>query len=666
MNWAVLRLLFLHELKMLVRARRTVFMAIVLPAVIMPLMLYAQKYSFEQREQLLSGTMFRYAITGESANRIRTLINQTRRGLAQEQREEAEQLRQFRIIETTTADAQASLDRDEIQFYIEAGTARANDHVPVINVVYRGDRIASDTAHSRMMRLLNLARQRDSEMLLLDHGFPADPKQVFTTHDLNIASNGAVTGSLVGRFLTLFLVMMMYTGGAVAAMDIIAGEKERGTLETLLTTAAGRHEIVAAKQLAITSVAIVITLIQGLNFFLYIKLKVVPLPKNFDLHLPTGMALTLLFLFLPLAATIASVLLMISTYAKSYKEAQMYFFPVYLLSLLPSLASLMPGISLRSAIAAIPVANVSVAVREILMGRSDPVMILITFGVMAATAAYLMRSSTQMLSREDIILVAHKEAAEFIGGQALFQKRVLRWFALMWVVTFVAAVSVPALATFRRQLLFNEIVVMLGATLLILKVYRLNARETLSLRRVKPAVWIGVLFAIPSANLTTLGIFRLVNMVIPAPQQLLERFAEDVFPKGMPTWQLLLYIAVLPAICEELAFRGVLLSGLRRKLRPAGLIIAVGVIFGLFHVTLYRLAPTAALGMVLTAVAVMTGSIFPGMLLHAGNNALGVLGGSFVNPQVANWWHILAATTVFALSLWIIYRSTISGDRPRL
>jgi sodium transport system permease protein len=148
-------------------------------------------------------------------------------------------------------------------------------------------------------------------------------------------------------------------------------------------------------------------------------------------------------------------------------------------------------------------------------------------------------------------------------------------------------------------------------------------------------------------------------MVIPVPQELLER-AGDLIPKDMPVWQLLLYVAVLPAICEELAFRGMLLNGLRRKLRPAALIIAVGVIFGLFHVTLYRLAPTAALGMVLTAIALMTGSIFPGMVLHAGNNALGVLGASLFNPEVANWRHILAGTAVFGLSLWIIYRNRVA------
>jgi membrane protease YdiL (CAAX protease family) len=335
----------------------------------------------------------------------------------------------------------------------------------------------------------------------------------------------------------------------------------------------------------------------------------------------------------------------------------MYFFPVYLFSLIPSLASVMPGISLRSAIAFVPLANVSVAAREILMGRPDPVMIVVTFLVMVLTAGYVMRVSARMLTREDLIIPAHFEAAEFAGGPRLFQKRVLRWFALMWVITFAAASNVPALQNFQRQLLFNEIVIMLGAVLLMISMYRLDPREVLSLKPVKPAVWIAILFSIPSGYLTALGVFRIVNYVIPAPQQLLERFAEDAIPKGMPTWQLLLYIAVLPAICEELAFRGMLLSGLKRRFRPAILVIGIGIIFGFFHMTLYRIAPTAALGMILTAIALMTGSVFPGMLLHAGNNALGVLGADWFSIDTLTWAHYAAATAIFSLSLWIIYRN---------
>jgi sodium transport system permease protein len=681
MNWSVIRLLYVHELTMLLRARRTVIMAVILPAVMMPLMLYAQKYSNDRRERTLQATTYPYTITGPLAAQIRKAIADARVSLAAEQDDDLRQLRQFNFVELqSVANPRQSLDDNQIQFYIETFSGEEADKlasgpqapppngpappaerrlkgVPLVNVVYREDRDSSDNAHDRIMSLLRIARRQESQLLLTGHGFPASTKEVFAVEGSSVATSSQVTGSIVGRFITLFLVMMMFTGGAVAAMDIIAGEKERGTLETLLTTAAGRADIAAAKQLAITSVALVITLIQGLNFVLYIKLKLIPLPKDFDLQLPTGMALTLLVLFIPLAATIASVLLMISAYAKSYKESQMYFFPIYLIGMIPALASVMPGISLRSAIAFVPVANVSVAAREILMGRPDPLMIAVTFGVMVFAAGYLVRSAARLLAREDIVIPAHTEPAEFLGGPALFQRRVLRWFALMWVVTFAVATNVPALQSFRRQLLFNELVVMIGACLLMMLMYRLDPREVLSLKPVKPAVWVAVFFAIPAGYITALGVFKVVNVFIPAPQQLLERFSEDLIPKGMPSWELVLYTAVLPAVCEELAFRGILLSGLRRKLRPASLIAGIGLIFGIFHVTLYRIAPTAVLGMVLTAIALMTGSVFPGMLLHAGNNAIGVLGGSWFAIEALRWPQFAAATAIFSLSLWIIYRN---------
>jgi len=682
MNWSVLRLLYIHEIKMLVRARRTVVMALVIPAVIMPVMIYAQKFANDRRERTLTATTYLYAVTGPLADRVRSLIENTRQAVAENKDEEFDNLRQFKFDEIRLANPRESLDNNTIQFYVQAISGEEADKLPSTNdgsgsrpssapppskrltgvprvtVIYRADRDGSDNAHNRIMELLRLAREKDSQLLLVDRGFPGSPKGLFAAQDSNIATNGQVTGSLVGRFITLFLVMMMFTGGAVASMDIIAGEKERGTLETLLTTAVRRTEIVTAKLMAITCVALVITLIQGVNFFLYIRLKVIALPKDFDLQLPTGMALTLLALFIPLAATIAAVLLMLSAYAKSYKEAQMYFFPVYMVSMIPALASVMPGLSLRSAIALVPLANVSVASREILMGRPDPLMIMVTFLVMALTAVFLIRMSARMLAREDLVIPSHSEPAEFLGGPALFQKRVLRWFALMWAVTFAVAANVPQLATFQRQLVFNEVVIMIGATLLMLKFYNLDVTDALSLRRVKPAVWLAILFAIPSGYLTALAIFRIVNKVIPAPQQLLERFAEDFIPAGMPMWQLYLYVAVLPAICEEIAFRGMLLNGLRRRLRPAALMVSVGIIFGLFHMTLFRIAPTALLGMILTGIALMTGSIFPGMLMHAGNNAFGLwAGGGGLGLETLDWQYYAAAGSIFALALWIIYRN---------
>jgi sodium transport system permease protein len=352
------------------------------------------------------------------------------------------------------------------------------------------------------------------------------------------------------------------------------------------------------------------------------------------------------------------VLLILSAYAKSYKEAHLYFFPVYLLGLLLSLAALLPGLTLRSAIALVPIANVSIAAREILVGRPDLPMLLVTFIVTVITAAWLQHSAVRILSREEIILPAFAEPAEFQGGAPLFRKRVLRWFALIAAIQFAADANVPQLASIRLQLAFNEIVVLLGASLLMIRLYKLNIHDTLSLRSVKPVVWLAILFAIPTASSVAVVVSHVANHFIPVSEELIRSSSEGLIPAGMPQWQIFAYLAVLPALCEEIAFRGLLLSGLKRRFRPLTLAIVVGVIFGLFHLTLFRLAPTAALGVAITGIALMTGSIFPGMLLHMGNNAWGLWAGLHdLDPESFSPWQNAALLTIFGLSLWIIYRN---------
>ena len=679
MNRAVFKLLFVHELRMLVRARRTVVMAIVIPAIIMPIMLFSGKFMNDQRERAAASATYNYAVTGTMADHIRTLIAQTKADIDKETDEANQPLRTFKFMESRVTDPAASLEARDIQFYVQTYTGEEADAlpvppddedstpdvstpkrlkgVPVARVVYRGNIDASSTSSRRMQSLLRVGQVRDSQKLLIARGFQDDPKDFFNAEAASVATAAQVTGSNVGRFLTVFLTMLMLTGGSIAAMDIIAGEKERGTIETLLTTAAGRTEIVTAKQMAICSVAIIITLIQAANFFVYVKLKLIDLPPNFALDLPISSLLTLLLLFIPLAATIAAVLLMISAYAKSYKEAQMYFFPVYLLSLVPALAAFLPGLSLRSAIVLVPLANVSVAVREIMMNRADPPMIAITFMVMAFTATMLMRKSARMLSREDIIVPSQSEPEAFMGGPVLFQKRVLRWFAVMWAVIFAVAANVPQLATFRRQLLFNEFVMFAGAGVLMLLVYKLDWHEALALRPVKWPVWVAVLLAAPAGNIMGTALFRLLDYVIPVPQQALEQMSA-IMPKDIPVWQLYLFLGLIPGVIEELAFRGLLLHGLRRKVRPVLLPVVVGIIFGLFHFSLFRIGPTGFLGILLTIIALLTGSVFPGIALHILNNSFAVWAANHGIPVAAlDPWHYVAATVIFALAPWIIYRN---------
>ncbi len=207
----------------------------------------------------------------------------------------------------------------------------------------------------------------------------------------------------------------------------------------------------------------------------------------------------------------------------------------------------------------------------------------------------------------------------------------------------------------------------LGGSLLMIRRYRLDRVQALALRAPRPAVWLAVLVGAPAGALTATGIFVLANLVIPVPRQMMEAFGQALLPDTIPFWQVLTLFSIAPGICEEVAFRGVLLHGLRSRFHPAVLALVVGAIFGVFHVALFRIAPTAFLGVLLAAVVLLTGSIFPAMLWHALNNVLGLLAGH-------NGWALhdlgaglyLAAAAILALAFWIIYRNRTPypGLRP--
>ena len=162
--------------------------------------------------------------------------------------------------------------------------------------------------------------------------------------------------------------------------------------------------------------------------------------------------------------------------------------------------------------------------------------------------------------------------------------------------------------------------------------YRLDARQALALRMPRPAVWLGVLLGAPSAFIVGVGLAQLGQLLFPIPQEMIEAFGQFLLPEDLPIWQVVLFLAVLPGICEEVAFRGVLLHGLRRRFRPITLAVVVGLIFGFFHVDLFRLIPTTYLGILLAGVTLATGSIFPAMLWHALNNAVALV------PTSLGWW----------------------------
>jgi len=668
MNWATLKLLFKHEMRMVLRSRRTVVTSLVLPAVLMPGLILGTRYVQRQQAIQLDETTFHYAITGPWEDEARQLIDRYKN---------TAEFKSFNLQEEYPTDLDQALEDRTLHFYVrtmtmaEADRAAEDDDdtptlgsqpvervtgVPGLQVVFRGSQQVARTGAERMVDLMRAARRNESYTIMFSNGFPSHPEGILAMTASNVATDSQISGSNLGRFFTVVLVVWLVAAASIVATDIIAGEKERGTLETLITSGAGRTEIATAKHLAIWTVGLVITITQVLYALIYIRLNVIHLPDNFEIDLSAQSIAQLFILFVPLAAAIAAALLIVSAYAKTYKEAQLHFFPFFVGTLVPSLAAVLPGLKSRSIIAFIPLVNVSVAAREVLTGRPDPLMIGVTALVMSLMAAALIRYSAKLLTREDIVVSTQHEQTILEGGEKLFQRRVFQWFAVMWAVTFAAVTNVQQLQSVRAQILFNELVIFLGSILMIWR-YRLNPREVLGIRRVRWQVWIAVLMAVPAAQVVAVAFFRIMNTIIPTPTEMLREMGKQIVPSGMPPWQMIFFMAILPAVCEEFGFRGVLLHGVRNRFHPVFRCLFVGVVFGVFHYTLFRIAPTALLGVILTAIAVMTGSIFPGLLFHAANNSFAIgMDAVGISLNRFDWSTYLAAFSVFFLSMHTIWR----------
>jgi sodium transport system permease protein len=663
------------ELRLLLRDKRTIFIAVILPLLLYPAIILIMRAVGRAGRERLETATYEYAITGSEAALARTLVQEAL-ALSVSERDSAEAPANF--VEQQVAAPDSFLRAGGLQLVVEGMTheeyrerregeaegdtavvRRLEEHprVPVIQLSFRSSSELSATAAQRLSGRLRRLRVQRRDRLLRERGFPLDPGDLAKLELNNVAPAEKEAGALLGLILTPLLVLLMLTGGSVVAADAISGEKERGTIETLLTTAARRGEIVAAKQLAIIAVGVAIAVINVANLLVYVVIGLFELPERFAVSVEPGALVVLLLLFLPLAGIVSAVLLALSGYSKTYREYQIYFFPAFLLFMFPSAAAVLPGIELRSAIALVPVANVSVAVREVLVGEYDWPFLFLAFVVTTVAAVYTSRLTSRTLSTERLITAAELDRAEFVGGPALFPKRVLRWFGIMWVALFITSLWLGATLGIRAQVVVNILGIFFGGSLLMIWRYRLDPRETFALRPVKFPVWIGVLIGAPSAYLVGVGVARLTNLVLPVPERLFESFGEYLLAPELSLWQILVFLALIPGIFEELAFRGVLLNGLGKRLRPVTLCLVTGAIFGLFHVDLFRIVPTAFLGVILAAVVLITGSVFPAMLWHALNNSVALVPAYFELPIAEPpLWSFGLGVLGLALAFWILWR----------
>ncbi|MDX1567843.1 MAG: ABC transporter permease subunit/CPBP intramembrane protease [Longimicrobiales bacterium] len=694
-----------YEVLQVLRDRRTVLIAVVAPLILYPLIIVLGRMAEEQADRALESRVYEYAVAGPGSEWGREILRRAANlppervpastggdtggqpdvaggaeerdgdggngvgavgpgGLLEDVDGEAPGPGAYRLEERAVPAPDSALQAGEVDLVVHVRRNLATDDgsdtlsTPLFTLRYRTGSDFSRAAYRAMDARLRRLRAAEREDLLRSRGFPVDLDRVAAVETRNLATSREQGGAVVGMILTPLMVMLMMGGGALVAADAISGEKERGTLETLLTTAATRGEIVTAKLLSIAALGLVVTVVNLANLLAYVGLGLIEIPEPFALELPPEAVAVLFLLYLPVVFLVASVLLAVSGYARSYKEYQIYAIPLTFLFLLPALAAALPGVDLRSVVAAVPLAGVSVGVREVLVGEYDWAFLALAFASSTGAATWLTRVTAGFLSRERLVTPGDLDMAELAGGEPLFRKRVLRWFGILWVLLLVNSLWLFGDLGIRAQVLVNLVGIFLGGSLVMIHRYDLDVRKALALRAPHPAVWIAVVVGVPAAQLTGIAVSRAAEFFFPVPEEVMEAFGQYLLPEGLPLWQVLFFLCVLPGVCEEIAFRGVLLYGLRKKLRPVRLALTVGLIFGLFHVDLFRILPTAYLGVVLTAVVLLSGSILPAMAWHGLNNAFALVSADQGwSPESAPPSLVWLGAAGLAVSGWILWRT---------
>ena len=229
----------------------------------------------------------------------------------------------------------------------------------------------------------------------------------------NLASSREQIGSIVGGILPYFFIIFCMIGCMYPAIDLAAGEKERGSLETLLVSSATRFEIYMGKLLTvalsgfISAMASIVGLIISGQMMsadagggedsmqIYSLLSGIIEPKSI---------LLLLAILLPLNIFFAAVTLMLSIYARTFKEAQSMITPLMIFIVFPSIFGMLPGVKLDYSTALIPILNVSLGSKEIISGNVSIGPLIVTYLALIAYAAIALIVSVRFFNNEKNIL----------------------------------------------------------------------------------------------------------------------------------------------------------------------------------------------------------------------------------------------------------------------
>jgi len=261
------------------------------------------------------------------------------------------------------------LQNRAIQAYLEQKSSETGDSLLIyFDAAVDRSRLAKDRLNALVedyQRQLQVARLQEA-------GVALDLLEPLKIRAINMAPPAKMGGMLFGSIIPTLLIVTLVLGAMYPAIDLTAGEKERGTLETILTVPVQRLELLLGKYLTVTTIALITGILNLLSMSLayslgFIQLGIMSGKLEFAFSPPVF--LLLLLLIIPLALFLSAAVLSVAIFARSFKDAQNLVTPLYILLMFPALIATAPGIELKGILVFIPILNVSLLFKEILLNN---------------------------------------------------------------------------------------------------------------------------------------------------------------------------------------------------------------------------------------------------------------------------------------------------------
>jgi membrane protease YdiL (CAAX protease family)/ABC-type Na+ efflux pump permease subunit len=500
-----------------------------------------------------------------------------------------------------------------------AGTAETADRggqVPALVAVFDGASELSNEALRRAREALEaLSEELYAEQLAA--ALPEDPARLVDAESRDVARAEDASGLALGRLLPLLAVLAILSGGSLAALDAFSAEREAGTLETLLVQPVPAGAVARGKFGAVLLTAGVALLGNVGSLVACAAAGIGSLPGLADgasLALPRLAAGALLFL--PAVVLLSALLSLVCARAKSFRDGQHAVLPLTLLALLPAALALVPSVGLDAVSSLAPLAGSALAVREALGGELRAGPAVLSAVAQSAWAALAVAALARRLATERL-LERELDEEEEAARRASSRRALAFGWASVGAVYLIGGTLQAALPTAGVWLTLCALVPLLalGAAWTTARGTGQRLRDALGLAAPDPLHVLGALALAPALALAITALGEWQQRVLPLPE-----LSSPLEGLSLPA--LLAVAALAPGLFEELLFRGAIQNGLARDLPRWRVVLWQAVLFGAVHASIYRFLPTAALGAAASVVALRAGSVWPAMVLHATYNGI--------------------------------------------